>query len=216
MTRYVVTGCARGGTAYVAELLTAAGLNCGHEAIWGAWAPDFGERCLTPPTPLEGDCSFIAAPFIGRYSPAVHLVRPPLDVIRSICGNAWLANPLMPYVRFVDHHTGGAVLAQPPGPRRAAAYWVAWNRLIESGKPELRWDVTAIEPGHILDLAALVGLRVSMAKARRAQRGTDRAINHRLPPAGWITQDDLGQLAGAVVEMAAQYRIPLEHESEAR
>jgi hypothetical protein len=79
---FVVTGCARSGTTYLAELFTALGLPCGHEAVFApatSHFAGFGSR--------RGDSSWLAVPFLDELPPntvVIHVVREPSAVIRSL------------------------------------------------------------------------------------------------------------------------------------
>lgn len=75
--RFVVTGCGRSGTKYMAHLLSAAGVECGHERAYnanrrGEWDP--GQRA---------DSSWMAATYLPLDVPVVLLVRHPLAVVKS-------------------------------------------------------------------------------------------------------------------------------------
>lgn len=74
----MVTGSGRCGTRYLADLLTAAGVPCGHELVWN-------ERGVPAwPKRLVADSSWMAATQLGRIDlPVVLLVRHPLAVVRS-------------------------------------------------------------------------------------------------------------------------------------
>lgn len=83
--RFIVTGSGRHGSQYVAALLTAAGVPCGHEQryAWGAVRP-------WPPG-LRADSSWMAACHLDQITePVVLLVRHPLLVARS-WARTWLA-----------------------------------------------------------------------------------------------------------------------------
>lgn len=211
MLKYVVTGTARSGTKYAATLLTNAGMKCGHESVFNSWGSNFtrAPKWREQETHL-GDSSFITAPFIPEVKgdlKVVHLIRPPLDVIRSIVGIAHVGNNRAPWVQFLNAHIN---LTQfPPGPQRAAAYWVRWNRLIQDNGPDVTWDVTKITSDHILELALMTGIEIDPADAVSAVDSTDRRINHR-ERADWVTVDHLGRMRGEVLAMAERLGIPLE------
>jgi hypothetical protein len=93
---FVVTGCARSGTAYMAVTLTRLGLQCGHEVVFGPRT-----RAFTGFHGQHGDSSWLAAPFLEQLPPdtlVLHRIRHPLRVVRSLLGvkffqdraNAWL------------------------------------------------------------------------------------------------------------------------------
>lgn len=209
--KYVVTGPARSGTKYVATLLSEAGMKCGHEGVFNSWGSNFTRAPRwQDETDYLGDSSFIVAPFIPEVKgklKVVHLVRPPLDVIRSIVGIGHVGDNRAPWVQFLNAHIN---LTQfPPGPQRAAAYWVRWNRLIRHHEPDLTWDVTRITSDEILELAMLTEIDVDPAAAGRAVQSTDRAINHR-ERADWVNLDHLGRVRDEVVALADQLGVPLE------
>lgn len=209
--KYVVTGPARSGTKYVATLLSEAGMKCGHEGVFNSWGSNFTRAPRwQDETDYLGDSSFIVAPFIPEVKgklKVVHLVRPPLDVIRSIVGIGHVGDNRAPWVQFLNAHIN---LTQfPPGPQRAAAYWVRWNRLIRDHGPDLTWDVTDIQPDDILELAMLTEIDVDPADAVRAVESTDRMINHR-QRADWVNLDHLGRVREEVITMADRLGVPLE------
>lgn len=152
--KFVVTGCGRSGTGSVAAALTAAGVQCGHEAVYDrSHRRDVGD--------LQGDASWFA---VAHELPAgvdvIHLVRDPLSVARSFHRIGLFANtPLraafgqyrnprrlvwdlrppkklldrLPYVRgqrdLVRSLTG--VFDAETEAQRCLRYWVEWNRLAE-------------------------------------------------------------------------------------
>ncbi|SCL31986.1 hypothetical protein GA0070616_4368 [Micromonospora nigra] len=75
--RFVVTGSGRCGTKYLATLLTAAGVRCGHEQVYNADGPPIW------PAGLRADSSWMAVPHLPLPLPVVLLVRHPLAVVRS-------------------------------------------------------------------------------------------------------------------------------------
>lgn len=214
--RFIVTGASRSGTTYVAELLTAAGLRCGHETVW-QWDNHY-RPIASRSDDFDGDSSYIPAPAAPRLAARlviVHLVRPPLDVIRSIVGIArhhpvwrpWITDNAAPnpWIRFVDHHAG--VLAYPPGPQRAAAYWLRWNELVEPWA-QLRWPLAAIDTDNIARLAELASLPIEVGAAARAAAGTPRDLHHRERDET-VTLADLGPFEDPIVDLSGRYGVPL-------
>lgn len=122
--RFLVVGSGRCGTKYLSELLTAAGVPCGHERVYnphnaGVWPAD-----------LQADSSWMAVPHLPAAGlPVVLLVRHPLAVVRS-----WVE------IGFFSHHdaanpTHGPLRAFAPHvytyetpANRALAMWLALNR----------------------------------------------------------------------------------------
>lgn len=87
--KFIITGCGRSGTGYIADRLNNTGLSCGHENVFTVNGPTRNFRNY------DGDSSWFAAPYIGQaYSSAkiLHVVRDPLCVIESfhrigLCAN---------------------------------------------------------------------------------------------------------------------------------
>ncbi|MCP4958277.1 MAG: hypothetical protein GY925_03300 [Actinomycetia bacterium] len=207
--KYVVTAPGRSGTKYVAALLTNAGLNCGHEQVFNSW----GSNGRTIPAgwqsaPFDGDSSYVAAPFLPDIDPTivVQLVRSPLDHIRSIVGIGHVSDIKQPWVGFLNIH---AKLDEfPPGPARAAAYWVRWHEIIEP-YADFLWKLHEIDTRDIADLADAIWLPWDMGSLDDAVATTDRTINAR-ERADWVGLDDLGPMRQQVIETAERYGVPLE------
>jgi hypothetical protein len=87
---FVVTGCARSGTAYMAAVFSRLGLSCGHEVVFGPRTrrfDGFGGQ--------HGDSSWLAAPFLAQLPDdtlILHRVRHPLKVVRSLLGVRFFAD----------------------------------------------------------------------------------------------------------------------------
>ena len=84
---FAVVGTGRCGTGYTSKLLAdAGGLNVGHEKYWRPR----GRKKLG----LDGDVSWLALPAIEAADwagPVVHVVRNPVDVVRSLVGIGFFA-----------------------------------------------------------------------------------------------------------------------------
>lgn len=124
MIRLLITGTGRCGTMYMARLLTASGVPCGHEDVYtvaGIMArPD-----------LEADSSWAAAPWLTGFSGTViHLVRHPMEVVRShvgarLFGPKRVRPPFYGYAKRWCKRTGDEV--------RDSMRWVLlWNEMIET------------------------------------------------------------------------------------
>lgn len=80
---FLITGCGRSGTGYLANLLAANGVKCGHEKVFGVKGVDFEELGK-----YSGDSSWFAPLWMKevpeiKNTPVVHVVRNPHDVTRS-------------------------------------------------------------------------------------------------------------------------------------
>lgn len=206
--RFVVTGCGRSGTQYVSRLLTSAGLDCGHEAVFNAW-PAMGLQPDWRDAPLDGDSSYIAAPFTAELAAeltVVHLVRPPLDHIRSVVGIQWLHHHRNPWVQFLHYHCG--MLTYPPGPVRAAWYWLQWNRMAER-HAYLTWRLHDLDAADVMDLAEAISVEMDPEQLDLALESTSLKTGHG-DRDETVTLESLGPLRQQVIEQAARYRMPLE------
>lgn len=147
--KFVVAGTGRSGTAYIARLLTAAGVPTGHER-WFTWVPGIGDRQTIDRTgcgrgkawpsrlkeeirrrrqPIMGDASWLAVPRLDRFDGRVFLqVRDPLAVIASYVAMRFFdfsaVQKKSVWQVFALQHfdpTGDSVVD-------AARWWVTWNQ----------------------------------------------------------------------------------------
>lgn len=158
--RFAVTGTGRCGTGYTATVLRRCGLNCGHEN-W--WTPD-PARVRDG---LDGDSSWKALPDIeaGAWSgPVVHIVRHPVEVVRSFVGLGFPDHVSLPHEPD---------LTDVPHPERAVEYWVRWNRRCER-VADLTVQVERLVD-RLDDIAEAIGHPLGWRKAASVRR----SINHR-------------------------------------
>lgn len=77
---FIITGCGRSGTNYLATRLMESGIKCGHESVFQVNGPTLNDGCYC------GDSSWFAAPFLGDVyleAPVLHVVRSPRLVVES-------------------------------------------------------------------------------------------------------------------------------------
>lgn len=82
MKHFVVTGCARSGTGYTAELLTRLGAECPHEAVFSPYTERFDGWGAAP-----GESSWLAVPMLDQLpegTVVLHQVRHPAKVVASL------------------------------------------------------------------------------------------------------------------------------------
>jgi hypothetical protein len=99
---FVVTGCARSATMYMASILSGLGLRVGHEVVFGPATRGFdGWRAQ------HGDSSWLAAPFLDQIDDALvfHQVRHPLKVVRSLVGTRFFADRGSVFLHGDDAYT---------------------------------------------------------------------------------------------------------------
>lgn len=115
--KFVVTGCGRSGTLYMAKVLTALGWDVGHEGFMtdgiSSWYIVEKTRAAKVLEMMHGlDCLYI------------HLVRNPLEVISSImrCELIKTREALDFFARTHPQYNGVELI------ERCARYWVEWNK----------------------------------------------------------------------------------------
>lgn len=168
--RFAVTGSGRCGTKYLAELLTAAGVRCGHERAYNEHGRDqwTWER--------QADSSWMAATYLPLDVPVVLLTRHPLAVVRSYVEIGFFSpvdaknpthGPLQRFAPSIYDHEAAA--------DRALAMWIALNAEI---LPQAEMRVSL----ERLDLDALTGLLrwagVATDRAGTAFKRTGRVNRH--------------------------------------
>jgi hypothetical protein len=166
---FVVTGCGRSGTAYTAALLSTVGVRCGHERLFTPWID-------APPGPaaeLDGDASWLAAPFVGALGASdlvVHQVRDPMAVVASLVGIGFFSPWRVPaeaagdavesvrrvasrrrrrpiradFRRFLRRYAPAVELWTSPV-QRAVEYWITWNGIVEERADPRRYRMQRVE-----------------------------------------------------------------------
>lgn len=103
--KLVVTGTGRCGTGYMARRLTAAGLPCGHEAVFNPTNVKGGERAIWDAAGrVEAESSWMAAPYLNRAKErnavVLLVLRDPEAIVRSLLGIRFFETP-SPYLEFI-------------------------------------------------------------------------------------------------------------------
>lgn len=173
----LVTGTGRSGTVFMAKVLTAAGVPCGHESMFtpepaavvtarwqGTALPHLSQRSQDASTAdwvdvtkLRADASYMAVPYLSQLPtsiPLIHTIRHPLLVISSFVDDLryFRREPGNPY--NAEHHedwiydfTQG--LGSWPDPVNAAAWhYLRWNLDIE--EQEKRREYLRVRVGEPL------------------------------------------------------------------
>src|SRR5688572_3312018 len=159
LTRFVVAGCSRSGTTYMAKLMSALGFPCGHERIFNIWRicriGDFSEPMVAffEPDSKQGDASFLSIPYLGELpdkTVVLHQIRNPLEVIRSHMGIRFFADPYQPSMYLAKEHLQILNFLRTHRPEileaetevgRCMRYWYHWNKMAELAEhfPSLRY-----------------------------------------------------------------------------
>ncbi len=152
--RLVVTGMARSGTKYMAEVLTAGGLQCTHEKVFGSC-----DQIDLDEARRESSC--FAAPHLGELHPStavVHLVRNPFAWLKSWrtkrIDASTLDRVLYPNYSWDSQHDH--VIA-------AMQAWVCWNLLCESWA-WARYRVEDLSADQLMEIASMSGSGLSTAR----------------------------------------------------
>jgi hypothetical protein len=174
LPHFIVTGCQRSATGYMASLLSALGCACGHESVF---SPQNLTRDVLHPGPLArilrlnghpgfitpqdlrlegnlgwpaslcGDSSWLAAPYLSslpRGTWVLHQLRNPISVIRSLVRIRFFDTP-SPFRLFAEAHLPDVRTGAPL--ERSLRYWVEWNRLVQRAEhmPHLRYVRYSVE-----------------------------------------------------------------------
>jgi hypothetical protein len=155
--KYVITGCGRSGTVYMAKLLCSVGISCGHESIFtnkgltearlrldgSATNSDVSGGGIQEN--IEADSSYMAAPFLQEdilgETNVIHVVRNPIKVINSFVESFhyfWSnefynppgSDPEFKYQKFIYSHVPELYMSMDRW-TRACLYYVRWNQMIE-------------------------------------------------------------------------------------
>lgn len=180
---FVITGTGRSGTNYIARVLRAAGVRCGHEDWWGPM-PGLGEGSWIPqPTltdrlrdlvsrtmvevrrrrrSLDGDSSWLAVPHLEDFDGLVLLqLREPLRVIRSLVALEMFSAPRNAFelkARVFVPQTGDSLVD-------AMRWWVMWN-LRASESADLVYRIEDLDAPLLRDILELIG--ADPARAEKA------------------------------------------------
>lgn len=191
--RAVIVGTGRSGSGYIAQALTACGIRCGHEQVWG-----FGRR----DDQLLVESSWMAVRFLPLRLRVWHQVRHPEASLRSRItapGHARDGSPMDRWQR--EHGKGMPELPQDPV-LRAMRRYVVWNLACEQ-HAEFRWRVEDVDETLISDLAARLDVPCDTSALTDVPTDTNRHTSH---DAAW-TLDDMprGVDRDAVLRMGERY-----------
>ena len=154
MRNFIVTGCGRSGTQYMASLLNELGCSCGPESFYNLRNLTLDDEITTflSEEKIEyssqshifdtlGESSWLAVPYLAHIPPGVvvlHQTRDPLAVVRSkIRTNFFQRKKKVRTLAFASQH---CPLVDEGSPfEKSLKYWIYWNRMAEAA--ELRKDI---------------------------------------------------------------------------
>lgn len=221
MTRqFVITGCGRSGTTYIAELLSRLGCTCTHEKFFTGKRPSrlaeylarVGWQPLRWPAPPYGEAAWEAAPLLPLLPDdtlVFHQLRHPLEFIRSRQKKGWVHGrlrhrhlPQLPRYRRES-------FARLPLERQVdllARFWIDWNRLVESrvgGKPYMRYRVEDFDLELLLEMLARIEFPSDPDAVGKVFGELPRNVNTRGRKRDDITLDLLPDATRRELEVAA-------------
>jgi hypothetical protein len=178
MRRFLVTGCPRSGTKYIAELFKALGVRMGHEDVFGVrqglgGRPDWQD--------FQGEASWLAVPHLPLDGVVVlHQVRHPLEFVRSAVGYSdpgFLSDRRRRYpIPSVVGLHAPEVYGPATQAERSATMWRVWNARAEQ-HAALTFRIEDLDAGLLLRLCGLVELQISEALAGRVLAGVSKTTN---------------------------------------
>lgn len=136
MKHFIITGTGRCGTAWCAAVLRLCNIPCGHQDVFRH--EHFLEESDIDFKGLVGSSSFEAMPLVARLDlpnqlvDVVHIVRKPLDVVRSWVELGNFGNDMekrfKKFYKVVKIVTPTVFEWDTPH-ERALQYWISWNLL---------------------------------------------------------------------------------------
>lgn len=179
--RAVITGTGRSGSGYIAQVLREAGVPCGHEEWWNP------QHVHTDGLLIDSSWCALAIG-LDRYKGHVfHQVRHPLDVVSSFMHE----EPDSTYRPL-------RLQTMPTDPDDPVEFgMLAWYCYVELAehRAQRTWRLEDVNPGLIVDIAAAVGVDLSIDKAQDAidavpgdynWHGGSRRLSWPELPAGWL------------------------------
>lgn len=136
----IVTGTPRSGTGFMSQLLTKAGIPCGHEQIYGF---EGGHRVVDP----KAESSWLAAPHLKKHKDIVHIVRDPLKVISSQKKYEFLHDN-GDFAKYAYEHCPGILIKK--GFDRYMYFYIKWNEMIEE-HTDRRYKVEEIDVKEFIE-----------------------------------------------------------------
>ena len=123
---FTIIGTGRSGTKYMAELMRANGLNCGHESYYSPIRMESGDQDES----LDGDSSWLAVPYLEQdvpRSPTIHVTRNPVAVVKSLLEIRFFhpETEEAPFRQFLWKYSN--IFQHEDPVVRAVEFWVEWN-----------------------------------------------------------------------------------------
>ncbi len=211
---FLVTGCARSGTGYIATVLSALDVPCGHERVFCPTRLE-GKQEILWPDDWIGESSWLGAPFAAALPedvPIFHQVREPVSFVRSKLRTRFFETPSW-YKSFAEQVRPQLLEGTPV--ERCMRYWLEWNGMIadlgeEAGSERAfqRYRLESIDAEQILAMLEVIGIERTREQVdealERLPRDYNTRGNRKGDQLGW---SDLpaGKLRDEVRAMASAY-----------
>jgi hypothetical protein len=229
VTRFVIAGCSRSGTTYMAKLMSELGFPCGHERIFNIWRICNIENFSDPmtafrdPDAKQGDASFLSIPYLDQLpagTVVLHQIRNPLKVIQSHMGIRFFADPYVPSMNLAEEHPQilnfirvhcAKIMEADTEIGRCMRYWYLWNRFAERARhnPSLIYMQYRVED---IDIALLGNIIQKIAPDFRTDKypevlqSISKRTNTRARDDSWtLNRLPSGKDKDQVIETARSY-----------
>ncbi|MCA0899603.1 hypothetical protein [Microbulbifer agarilyticus] len=219
--RFVITGCGRSGTTYIAKLLTELGCHCDHEVFFTGRKPgvftrlaaQLGVRELAWQPPVIGEAAWEAVPWLPHMPDDIqvlHQLRHPLEFIRSRQKKGWVhgyfrSRHLPHFPRMNKERFAALPLAEQAD--WLARFWIDWNALAETraeGKPYLRYRIEDFDLAKLEEILQLIDFPHDPAQVEQVFSALPTNVNTRGQKREDITLDLLSDATRADLSAAAQ------------
>lgn len=174
---FFIVGPARSGTAYIAEVLTAAGVPTGHEDMFGKYGFDARPE-------LRGDSSWLAVPFledIPAVCPIVFQTRDPVKVVESNFRIRFLQRDSK-FDEFARAVLGARLPAAAAPLERCVLYVVEWLEMIRLHQDRivLTRRLESLDASDVSAMGAAVGYPIEPERAADAIAAIPKNVNTKL------------------------------------
>lgn len=195
---FVITGCGRSGTHYIAELLNRLGCECRHERYFPKVRSVLGliyiNRHVSPPasllrprwqSPPWGEIAWQAAPYLDRLPSDIeifHQVRHPVDYVASRLRKG------VPFMAFRRRHSGMKwpcrkrcqfeLLPRQQQAETLFEFWLAWNHLVEQKAPEAsRYRIEDVDASLVARILEQIAMPRSVDTIEKAINGIPKNLS---------------------------------------
>lgn len=218
--RFVITGCGRSGTTYIAQLLSQLGCHCTHEKLFDGrqpsrlkvWLARMGLQSLPWPDSICGEAAWEVAPLLPLLPDNIqvfHQVRHPLEYIRSRQKKGWVHGRFRGrYLPHLPRHRRSTFAAMSLAGQAdlLARFWIDWNALVErrvGNKPYLRYRIEDFGLQQLLEMLDLIDFPYEAEQVSEVFASLPTNINTRGEKREDITLDLLPDSTRQDLERAA-------------